>query len=65
MQASESQVINVSSKTADEFKSGEVAYLLNNSVSDGTQAWYQYLAAEGGEAYPNLNNTDKGNTTMR
>ena len=57
MQASESQVINVSSKTADEFKSGEVAYLLNNSKSDGTQAWYQNLAAEGGDAYPVLKST--------
>ena len=55
--ATESQVINVSSKTADEFKSGEVAYLLNNSVSDGTQAWYQNLAAEGGDAYPVLKST--------
>ena len=55
--ATESQVINVSSKTADEFKSGEVAYLLNNSVSDGTQRWYQYLAAEGGDAYPVLKST--------
>ena len=55
--ATESQVINVSSKTADEFKSGEVAYLLNNSKSDGTQAWYQYLAAEGGDAYPMLKST--------
>lgn len=26
---------------ASQFASGEVAYLLNNSVTDGTQAWYQ------------------------
>ena len=54
-------VINTSGKTTEEFASGEVAYLLNNSVSDGTQRWYQNLAAE---AYPNLNNTDKGNRTV-
>lgn len=64
MQATESQVINVSSKTADEFKRGEVAYLLNNSVYDGTQAWYQNLSVEGGEEYPNLNKSDKGNKTV-
>ncbi|MDY6036925.1 MAG: GLUG motif-containing protein, partial [Paludibacteraceae bacterium] len=57
-------VINTSGKTTEEFASGEVAYLLNNSVSDGTQRWYQYLAAEGGEAYPNLNDTEKENRTV-
>ena len=50
-------VINTSGKTTEEFASGEVAYLLNNSVSDGTQRWYQNLAAEGGEAYPVLKST--------
>ena len=57
-------VINTSGKTTEEFASGEVAYLLNNSVSDGTQRWYQNLAAEGGEAYPNLNDTEKENRTV-
>lgn len=30
-------------KTSDEFKSGEVAFLLNGEKTDGTQAWYQDL----------------------
>ena len=30
-------------KTADEFASGEVTYLLNGSTSEGTLAWYQNL----------------------
>lgn len=48
-------------KTADEFKSGEVTYLLNHSVTDGTQVWYQnidngktpddYPVFEGGTVY--------------
>ena len=29
------------SKTSEQFASGEVAYLLNNKVTDGTQAFYQ------------------------
>lgn len=33
-------------KTAEQFASGEVAYLLNNKVTDGTQAWYQNLDNE-------------------
>ena len=55
-------VINTSGKTTEEFASGEVAYLLNNSVSDGTQRWYQNLAAEGGDAYPVL--TNSGSNTV-
>ena len=51
-------------KTAAQFKSGEVCYLLNEGKTDGTQIWYQNLAAEGGDAYPNLNDTDKENTTV-
>ncbi|MGN0441521.1 MAG: GLUG motif-containing protein [Acutalibacteraceae bacterium] len=31
------------SKTEAQFKSGEVAYLLNGGVTDGTQVWYQNL----------------------
>ena len=31
------------SKTIDDFASGEVSYLLNKSVTDGTQTWYQNL----------------------
>lgn len=30
-------------KTPEEFASGEVAYLLNNSVTDGKQIWYQNI----------------------
>lgn len=48
-------------KNAEQFKSGEVAYLLNHSVTDGTQVWYQnidngktpddYPLFEGGTVY--------------
>lgn len=31
------------SKTADEFKSGMVTYLINNKVTDGTAVWYQNI----------------------
>ncbi len=30
-------------KTAEQFASGEVAYLLNSTTTDGTQAWYQNI----------------------
>lgn len=30
-------------KTSDQFASGEVAYLLNKSVTDGSQIWYQNI----------------------
>ena len=43
--------------SAGQMKSGEVAYLLNESVSDGTQAWFQNLSVEGGDAYPILKNS--------
>ena len=49
------------SKNADDFRSGEVAYLLNHKVTDGTQVWYQnidngktpddYPVFEGGTVY--------------
>ena len=35
--------LNATSKTKDQFASGEVTYLLNNNVTDGTQAWYQNI----------------------
>lgn len=48
-------------KTPEQFASGEVAYLLNNKVTDGTQVWYQnidngetpddYPVFEGGTVY--------------
>ena len=41
-------------KTSVQFESGEVAYLLNNGVTDGTQGWYQTLGTDG---YPVLDNT--------
>ena len=39
--------------TKAEIMSGEVAYKLNNGVTDGTQAWYQKLG-EDGDTYPVL-----------
>lgn len=33
-------------KTAEQFKSGEVTYLLNNGVTDGMQVWYQDIDNE-------------------
>ncbi len=33
-------------KTADQFASGEVAYLLNGEKTDGTQSWYQTLKTD-------------------
>ena len=32
-----------SGKTDEQFASGEVTYLLNNSVTDGSQVWYQNI----------------------
>ena len=49
----------VTAKTADQFKSGEVALLLNGGTTDGSQAWYQNLSAESGDAYPVLTSTGK------
>ena len=34
---------NVTAKSADRFAAGEVGSLLNGSMSDGTQAWYQNI----------------------
>lgn len=45
------------SKTAEQFASGEVAYLLNGGKTDGSQAWYQNLSAESRNAYPVLTST--------
>ena len=45
-------------RSIEQFKSGEVAYLLNGSTSGGELAWYQKL---GTDAYPVLTAT-KGNT---
>lgn len=39
--------------SAEQFASGEIAYLLNGKVIDGTQAWYQELTDEAKkDAYP-------------
>ena len=54
---SSSSATNVEGRSTTEFASGEVAYLLNNRVSDGTQRWYQNLSAESGEEYPVLKST--------
>ena len=45
-------------KSIEQFKSGEVAYLLNGSKSEGKLAWYQQL---GSDAYPVLKAAE-GNT---
>ena len=41
-------------RTAEKLKSGEICYLLNDKISDGTQVWYQKLSEETGDAYPTL-----------
>lgn len=53
--------LSVESKNSNQFSSGEVAYLLNSKVADGTQVWYQnidnglapdnYPVFEGGTVY--------------
>ena len=48
-------------KTAAQFASGEVAYLLNTGKTDGSQVWYQTLETE---PYPNLNSTNSENRTV-
>jgi len=50
--AIENGVIEV--KSADQFASGEVAYLLNGESTDGTQSWYQTLETD---TYPVTDNT--------
>ena len=44
--------------TEDELASGKICYLLNNSTTDGTQAWYQTLDTD---SYPVLS---KGSKTV-
>lgn len=46
-------------KTTEQFANGEVCYLLNNGMTDGSQAWYQTLSGEG---YPNLNKDAENRT---
>lgn len=45
-------------KTPEQFASGEVAYLLNNSVTDGKQVWYQDI--DNGETTDNYPKFDGG-----
>ena len=46
---------SVGGRTAAQFASGEVAYLLNSGVTDGTQYWYQDLDnGNTPQAYPHL-----------
>ncbi|MGM9771461.1 MAG: GLUG motif-containing protein, partial [Segatella copri] len=52
---------NVRGKTTDEFKSGEVAYLLNGRNSENTEdkplIWYQNIDSGTADTYPVLDNT--------
>ena len=47
-------------KTAEQFASGEVCYLLNNGVTDGTQAWFQTINIEGGDDFPKFHGLTVG-----
>ena len=47
--------------TAEQLNSGEVAYLLNGSKSEGKLAWYQKLLCTDADAYPILV-AEEGNT---
>ena len=47
--------------TLEQLKSGEVAYLLNGSTSEGKLAWYQKLSGTDADAYPVLTAAE-GNT---
>ena len=48
--------------TQAQVESGELAYQLNGSKSDGTQKWYQDLTPETGDKHPVL--TSNGNNTV-
>ncbi|MDD7528089.1 MAG: GLUG motif-containing protein, partial [Bacteroidales bacterium] len=50
-------VTNVEGKTTEQFKSGEVCYLLNGSVSDGSQKWYQTIDTDGAPVLDNTRGT--------
>lgn len=49
-------------KTTEQFKSGEVAYLLNGSTSENA-IWYQNLG-ESGDAYPVLKKDEENDNTV-
>lgn len=48
---------SVTNVSIERFASGEIAYLLNNEVTDGTQAWYQNIIGDNADKYPVLKNT--------
>ena len=50
--------------TPEQLKSGEVAYLLNGSKSEGELAWYQKLLSADADAYPVLT-AEEGNTVYK
>lgn len=50
--------------TPEQLKSGEVAYLLNGSKSEGELAWYQKLLGAEADAYPVLTAAE-GNTVYK
>ena len=50
--------------TPEQIKSGEVAYLLNGSKSEGELAWYQKLLGAEADAYPVLTAAE-GNTVYK
>lgn len=62
---------NVIMKNAEQFKSGEVTYLLNQSTSSGTLAWYQNIEGDAKDDFPVLDSnhgtvyqvTDENNQT--
>ena len=50
---------NATAKTLDQFKSGEVTYLLNNGVTDGAQVWCQNVDyKEPYDEYPHFDKTE-------
>lgn len=69
--ADTAEITDETQKYEAQFKSGEVAYLLNGEVTDGTQVWYQNIdngepadnhpVFEGGTVYKNT--TCKGNVS--
>lgn len=49
--------LNATSRTAEQFADGEVTYLLNQGVTDGSQLWYQNIDnGQTPDAYPVLDN---------
>lgn len=58
LEGSASDSIHSNARPKSAFESGEVAYALNNGVTDGTQVWYQNIDnGEKPDIYPILDNT--------